>query len=108
MTHPRRSLDEVLNSPIRYSVVAALAVGDRVEFRFIRDAVEVSDSVLSKMVATLEDAGYVTVERTFVGRRRRTYLTLTARGRTAFQTHTRALQDIAEGASLPTPPDRES
>lgn len=54
--HPRHDLAPLLNAPVRLSVVAALAPLDKAEFGFVRDLVEVSDSVLSKQVAALEEA----------------------------------------------------
>jgi len=83
-THPRHELDAIIHAPVRLSVVAALAAAERVEFQLLRDTVEVSDSLLSKHVATLEDAGYVAVHKGYVGKRPRTWLTLTAAGRAAF------------------------
>ncbi|MBR8740842.1 transcriptional regulator [Nocardiopsis sp. MG754419] len=101
MIHPRSRLDEVIHSPVRFSVMAALASADSIEFRVLRDLVEVSDSVLSKQISTLEDAGYVTVKKFRIGRRTRTSLALNSQGRTAFDQHVRALRDIAEGVTLP-------
>lgn len=99
--HPRHQLDDVIHAPVRLSVVAALAAVDRADFREVRDAVEVSDSVLSKAVATLEAAGYVDVTKGRVGRRPRTWLALTPAGRTALTDHLAALTAIASGDALP-------
>ncbi|GHF34020.1 hypothetical protein GCM10010218_13960 [Streptomyces mashuensis] len=93
--HPRHRLAPLLGSPVRLSVVAALAAADRAEFGYVRDLVEVSDSVLSKQVAALEEAGWVTVEKGRVGRRPRTWLALTGEGRAAYGRHLDALRDIA-------------
>ncbi|QWF82049.1 winged helix-turn-helix domain-containing protein [Amycolatopsis sp. CA-230715] len=95
MNHPRLALDPVIHSPIRFSITAALAAVDEADFKSVRDAVEISDSVLSKQISTLEEAGYVTVRKIFVGKRPRTYISLTARGRKAWGTHVRALREIA-------------
>lgn len=101
MSHPRSRLNEVIHSPVRFSIVAALASATSVEFRVLRDLVEVSDSVLSKQIATLEEVEYVAVSKFRVGRRTRTSLTLTAQGRNAFEQHVRALRDIADGVAVP-------
>jgi len=50
-------LDELLAHPVRFSIVALLAAASKVEFSFVRDHVEVTDSMLSKQVSTLEEAG---------------------------------------------------
>ena len=55
--HPRRYLDDLLTHAVRFSIVAALAGVEKAEFALVRDSVEISDSVLSKHVATLADAG---------------------------------------------------
>lgn len=92
--HPRHRLDDVIHSPVRFSIVATLAGADNAEFSFVRDTVDVSDSVLSKQVSTLEAAGYVKVKKGYVGKRPRTWLSLTAAGRRAFGRHLAALRDI--------------
>ncbi|GAB3205262.1 winged helix-turn-helix domain-containing protein [Marinactinospora thermotolerans] len=107
MRHPRGRIDEVIHAPVRFSIVAVLAAADQADFRFVRDTVEVSDSVLSKQVTTLEKAGYVTVRKTSVGRRPRTRLSLTAEGRDAFERHVQALRDIAEGVAVPSGTEAE-
>ncbi|NUR84970.1 MAG: transcriptional regulator [Nonomuraea sp.] len=97
MNHPRKSLDDVIHAPVRFSIVAALAAVDEADFRSVRDSVEITDSALSKQISTLEAAGYVKVRKTFVGKRPRSYLSLTAEGRSAFDRHLQALRAIAEG-----------
>lgn len=96
--HPRHRLDPVVHSPVRLSIVAVLMAAERAEFAFVRDSVEISDSVLSKQVSVLEEAGYVKVKKGAVGRRPRTWLSLTAKGRKAFEAHLAALNAIAAGA----------
>ncbi|MGX5655022.1 winged helix-turn-helix domain-containing protein [Geodermatophilus nigrescens] len=95
--HPRHALDEVIHAPVRFSVMATLAAAEEAEFGFVRDGVQVSDSVLSKTVATLERAGYVEVRKGYVGKRPRTWLRVSAAGRDAFRAHVAALRAIADG-----------
>jgi DNA-binding MarR family transcriptional regulator len=78
-------------------MVALLAAADRVDFSFVRDHVEVSDSVLSKQMSALEQAGYIKVKKGFVGKRPRTWLSLTGEGRRVFNRHLAALGEIAQG-----------
>lgn len=92
--HARHRLDAAIHSPVRFSIVAALADVDEAEFSYIRDTIEVSDPVLSKQAYLLEDAGYLKVRKGHVGRRPRTWLSLTKRGRTAYQNHLAALRAI--------------
>lgn len=101
MTHPRHDLDELLGHPIRFSMMALLVAAERAEFSFVRDNVEVSDSVMSKQMSMLEDVGYVKVRKGFVGNRPRTWLSLTRRGRQAFERHMNAVHEIAAGNGIP-------
>jgi DNA-binding MarR family transcriptional regulator len=95
LNHPRHDLDDLLGHPVRFSVVAMLAAAERAEFAFVRDSVEVTDSVLSKQMSALEQAGYVKVSKGFVGKRPRTWLSLTGNGRRRFTRHLNALREIA-------------
>lgn len=95
--HPRHELDDLLQHPVRFSVIAALTRAGTLGFREVRDAVEVSDSVLSKQVSALEAAGYVSVGKGFVGKMPRTSITLTASGRAVWAAHLDALRRIAAG-----------
>ena len=93
-THPRYRLDEAIHAPVRLSVMAALAGAERVDFGYLRDLVEVSDSLLSKHMTHLEEAGYVEVIKGYHGKRPRTRFTMTDAGRAAFDSYLMALHAI--------------
>lgn len=93
--HPRHGLDETIHAPIRFSIVATLSAVDKAEFSFVRDTVEISDSALSKHVTVLEQAGYLKVKKGYVGKRPRTWLSLSPTGQTAYAAHLAALTEIA-------------
>ena len=92
--HPRHRLDEVIHIPVRFSIVSALDEVDEAAFSQLRDAIEVSDSVLSKHATRLDEAGYVKNRKGYVGKRPRTWLSLTRAGRTAYRDHLHALRAI--------------
>jgi DNA-binding MarR family transcriptional regulator len=79
-----------------------LAAADKAEFPFVRDTVEITDQALSKQVRTLEEAGYVKVTKGYVGKRPRTWLSLTPQGRAAFVARCAALRAIAVSVDLPS------
>lgn len=95
MTHPRHRLDAIIHSPTRFSIMAMLVAAGKVEFRFVRDTVELTDSALSQHVTTLEQAGYVKVTKGQAGRRPRTWLSVTPAGRAAFNNHLAVLNQLA-------------
>lgn len=86
--------DEIIHPSTRLSIVAMLAGVDWVDFAFVRDQLGLSDSALSKQFTTLEDAGYLALERPTTGRRRRVHVRLTPKGHAAFDGHVAALQQI--------------
>jgi DNA-binding MarR family transcriptional regulator len=92
MTAPR--FDELIHPSTRLSLVAVLAAADWVEFAFLRDQLGLSDSALSKQLSTLDEAGYVAIDRTVSNRRRRVRARLTPQGRDAFDGHVAALNQI--------------
>lgn len=92
--------DEVIHPSTRLSIVALLAAADWVDFAFVRDHLGLSDSALSKQFATLEEAGYIAIERPITERRRRVRVRLSSNGRRAFQGHVAALREIVAGADL--------
>ena len=79
------------------AITALLAPLQWAEFALVRDEVALSDSALSKQAATLERAGYLEVRKGYVGRRPRTWLSLTSAGRAAYGRHLEALRAIASG-----------
>jgi DNA-binding MarR family transcriptional regulator len=100
---PVPEFDELIHAPTRLSIVALLAAAEWADFTFVRDNLGMSDSALSKQVATLEQAGYVSVRKTGAGRTRRTHLRLSPSGRRAFRAHAAALQQIIATADALAP-----
>lgn len=96
--HPRHGLDVVIQAPVRFSIMATLSGVGEAEFSFVRDSVEISDSTLSKQVSLLENAGYVRIRKGYVGKRPRTWLSLTSLGRDRFSHQLATLREIAQQA----------
>jgi DNA-binding MarR family transcriptional regulator len=93
--HPRHRLDDLIHQPVRFSIMAALAAAESLDFKDLRDAIQISDSVLSKQLAVLEKAGYVKIRKGFAGKMPRTSASVTAVGRKAWDGHLQTLRDIA-------------
>jgi DNA-binding MarR family transcriptional regulator len=99
----RAKFDEIVHAPNRLQIAAMLAPVDTVEFATVRDALGVADSVLSKHVRVLQEAGYVAVRKATVGSRVRTSLALTKAGRRAYEGHVAALRALVDPAPRTTP-----
>tara|TARA_R110001592_G_scaffold316471_3_gene592950 strand:+ start:966 stop:1259 length:294 start_codon:yes stop_codon:yes gene_type:complete len=88
--------DSIIHAPIRLQLCALLSPLEDAEFQFIRDQLGVSDSVLSKHVKQLEEAGYVKQSKKNVNGRQRTWLYLTNAGRKAYKGHVAKLMQIVD------------
>jgi DNA-binding MarR family transcriptional regulator len=95
--------DELIHPSTRLSIVALLAAADWEEFAFVRDRLGLSDSALSKQFATLEEAGYISIERLVTQSRRRVRVRLTDAGRHAFEGHVAALREVIAIAETGAP-----
>ena len=80
--------------------MAVLAGVEDAEFALLRQTTQVSDSVLSKHLAQLSEAGYVRLKKAALDGRQRTWAQLTRAGRLAFAGHVKALQDLVAVAKL--------
>lgn len=90
-------LNSLIHQPVRLQIMAALTAlpaDAEMEFTALRDLLKVTDGNLGAHLRKLEDAGYVTLTKTFVGRKPRTYITTTTAGRIAFKEHVAALQAL--------------
>lgn len=94
--HPRHQLLDALTHPVRFSLVAALNATESVEFGVVRDQLQITDSVLSRQAAQLEELGIVAIRKGYIGKRPRTWLSLTPDGRAQWARHLAALQAIAD------------
>jgi DNA-binding MarR family transcriptional regulator len=93
-------IDPLIHAPARLRLCAMLSVVDEAQFVTVRDRLDVSDSVLSKHVSTLTDAGYVAARKGALDGRRTTWLALTAKGRKAFTAHVAALRAVIDDAQV--------
>jgi len=87
-------LDPVIHAAARLKVtatLAALAPGDRVSFSRLQKLLDMTAGNLSTHLRKLEDAGYVTVDKTHTGRTPVTYIRLSPAGRRALEDYTAAL-----------------
>jgi DNA-binding MarR family transcriptional regulator len=90
--------DPIIHAPHRLRICALLADIKELEFGPLRDALSVSDSVLSKQLAVLVDAGYVRSRRARRDARQRVWLALTPEGRENYDAHVAALHEIVGDA----------
>lgn len=86
--------DPIIHPPARLQLTAVLSRVDEIEFATAREILQVSDSVLSKHINLLCNAGYVSLRKATVLGRQRTWLSITRQGRSAYSNHIKALQSV--------------
>ena len=89
--------DEVLLSRARLGIVAALLARREATFPELKDLLGLTQGNLGAHLRTLEDAGYVEVEKGFEGRKPRTTCRITPKGRRALERHVAALDRLLRG-----------
>ncbi len=89
-------IDAVIHERVRLSLVAALAVSPQLSFNELKAMLGLTDGNLSAHSRTLEEAGYIVVEKSFRGRRPYTEMSLTPKGRRAFERYLKTLRQIVD------------
>jgi len=90
-------LDGIIHQPLRLRIMAALnvlPVTTGLDFPELKKLTGATDGNLGAHIETLSKAGYVGVEKAFVGKKPRTTVTATAAGRGAFARHVAMLREI--------------
>ncbi len=93
-------LNDIIHQPVRLrimSAVVALEPGEQVDFTYLRKLLGLTDGNLGAHLVKLESARYIKVKKTFVGRKPRSLISATGKGRDAFDEHVNALKDILGG-----------
>jgi DNA-binding MarR family transcriptional regulator len=98
-------LDENVVAPARLKLLTMLTAVSEAEFCTVRDSLQVSDSVLSKHIAALENVDYVKRRKGVHRGRRTTWISLSPRGREALSAHVAALRALISGIDV-RPDDR--
>jgi DNA-binding MarR family transcriptional regulator len=87
-------IDEVIHGRLRLGVMAYLANAEVADFNELKAALQATQGNLSVHLRKLEDAGYVAIEKSFLGRKPLTRVRLTVAGRKAFRSYLAALARV--------------
>lgn len=91
------SLNKEFESRIRLGIMSVLMVNDWVEFREMKEVLDITDGNLASHINSLEKTGYVEVKKEFVGKKPKTTYRVTQKGRSAFNDHLQALEKLIKG-----------
>ncbi len=89
-------LDKAIHSPARLMILAYLAAVDSVDFIFLMNQTGLTRGNLSSHLSTLEEAGYINVQKEFVERIPRTLISLSPKGREAIHTYRAQMRKVID------------
>ena len=94
MKNPILGLNKVFDNRIRLGVMSVLVVNDEVSFNDLKQMLEVTDGNLATHLVSLEENGYIKVQKGFIGRKTNTVYAVTQPGEKAFKQHLDALENM--------------
>ena len=92
--HPVNGLDDVVHQRVRLGILAITQQARRVDFSYLRTELGLTAGNLSQHLAILENAGLITIDKGYEGKRPRTWLQLTRPGRKALHDEIAALKTL--------------
>ena len=95
---PLLQLDRVIHEKGRLGIMSMLAASPELSFIELRDTLDMTDGNLTTHIRTLQEAGYVSVAKSYRDNRRLTTVSMTAAGRKAFSEYLALLERIVKQA----------
>jgi DNA-binding MarR family transcriptional regulator len=89
-------INRLIHEPARFSIMAQLSVVEEADFLFLSRRIGLTKGNLSAHMRKLEDEGYIEVRKGLMGRRSRTALAITEKGRTAFKAYLSDLKNVLQ------------
>jgi len=81
------TLDPIIHAPIRLAILTVLISVKAADFTYLKEVTETTDGNLATHLQKLEDTGYITVSKSFVGKKPKTTLKITKFGRKAYESY---------------------
>ena len=89
-------LDPLIHAPVRMAVLSALLTVKSARFSYLKEITAASDGNLSSHISKLEAAGYVEIQKEFVGKKPQTSCMLTEKGREKFRLYIDSLDRLLQ------------
>ncbi len=97
---PFLNLDRVIHEQGRLGIMSLLAASPELSFTELRGTLNMTDGNLTTHIRTLQQAGYVSVAKSYQNNRPLTTCSLTAKGRKAFTAYINLLEKIVQQTKL--------
>ena len=86
--------DKILENRIRLQIMGVLVANESYDFNALKELLETTDGNLASNLKTLEKEGYISVEKSFIGRKPNTRYLKTQKGKKAFENHITSLENL--------------
>lgn len=96
MKNPFEHLDKMLEHRVRLQIMSVLITNNIFDFNGLKEILDVTDGNLASHIKALEKEKYVSVSKSFLGRKPNTKYKITERGRNAFKKHLDALEAVVK------------
>ncbi|MDL2297298.1 transcriptional regulator [Bacteroidales bacterium OttesenSCG-928-B11] len=87
-------LNKVFESRVRLGIMSILMVNDEADFNTMKELLDLTDGNLASHLKALENCGYITSSKQFIGRKPNTRYQVSELGRQKFEEHLKALEDL--------------
>jgi DNA-binding MarR family transcriptional regulator len=94
MNNPIENLNKIFDSRVRLGIMSTLMVNEEINFNDLKQLMNVTDGNLASHIKSLEESGYIKVNKGFIGRKTNTTYAVTKSGEKAFQQHLAALEKM--------------
>jgi DNA-binding MarR family transcriptional regulator len=94
--HPTNGLDDIVHQRVRLGIMAIAHQARQVEFGFLRATLQLTAGNLGQHLTVLEKAELIQIEKGYEGKRPRTWVTLTAAGKTALHDEIAHLKQLIQ------------
>ena len=88
------NINKAFDHRVRLGIMSVLMVNEHADFKALKELLDVTDGNLASHAKALEQAGYISVQKQFIGKKPNTTYVVTTTGKTAFKKHLNALEKL--------------
>jgi DNA-binding PadR family transcriptional regulator len=93
---PFRDLNDAVHQPIRLAILTVLNEGGTVDFSYLKRILDLTDGNLGRHLEVLNKGGFIDIHKEFVGKKPRTWATITSSGRSALALQVKIMRNIVD------------
>jgi len=98
--NPLEQFDKAFENRLRLQIMSVLAVNEHYDFNALKELLKATDGNLASHLKALEKEEYITVNKSFIGRKPNTQYAASTKGREAFKKHLEALENLIRQQKL--------